>query len=115
MTNSGAQAESWAAHHLQQKGLKLIAQNYRGRFGEIDLIMQDGDVLVFVEVRLRSNADFGGAAASVDARKQQRIIRTAHQYLASLARMPPCRFDVMLMDDVHGMNAQWLKNAFDAP
>jgi putative endonuclease len=114
MKNSGAQAEQWAAQHLQRQGMKLVMQNYRGRFGEIDLIMQDGAVLVFIEVRLRRNADFGGAAASIDAHKQQRIIRTAQLYLSSLDRIPPCRFDVVLMDDELGHNAQWLKNAFDA-
>lgn len=110
----GAQAEQWAAQYLQQHGLKPITQNFRSRFGEIDLIMQDGATLVFIEVRLRRNANFGGAAASIDARKQQRIIHTAQQYLASLARTPPCRFDVVLMDDAQGHNVQWLKNAFDA-
>ena len=114
MNNAGVQAEQWAAQYLRQQGLKLIAQNYRGRFGEIDLIMQDGVSLVFIEVRLRRNAGFGGAAASIDTRKQQRIIRTAQQYLATLANTPPCRFDVVLMDDVQGVQAQWLKNAFDA-
>ena len=114
MSNAGVQAEQWAAQYLRQQGLKLIAQNYRGRFGEIDLIMQDGVSLVFIEVRLRRNAGFGGAAASIDTRKQQRIIRTAQQYLATLANTPPCRFDVVLMDDVQGVQAQWLKNAFDA-
>lgn len=112
--NNGAQAEQWAAQHLRQQGLKPVAENYRGRFGEIDLIMQDGAALVFVEVRLRRNADFGGAAASIDARKQQRLIRTAQQYLADLAHIPPCRFDAVLMDDAQGANVQWLKNAFEA-
>ena len=111
---AGAQAEQWAAQYLQRQGLKLIEQNYHSRFGEIDLIMQDGDERVFVEVRLRSNANFGGAAASIDQRKQQRIISTAQQYLAGLTRMPPCRFDVVLMADANGSGAQWLKNAFDA-
>jgi len=110
----GAQAEQWAAQHLQKQGLKAIAQNYRGRFGEIDLIMQDGASLVFVEVRLRRNENFGGAAGSIDARKQQRIIRTAQQYLAALDHIPPCRFDVVLMDDTSGHNLQWIRNAFDA-
>ena len=114
MKNDGARAEQWAAQHLQQHGMKLVAQNYRGRFGEIDLIMQDGASLVFIEVRLRRNADFGGAAASIDEPKQQRIIRTAQQYLSTLTRTPPCRFDVVLMDDAQGRNVQWLKNAFDA-
>ncbi len=114
MNGDGALAERWAAQYLQRQGLQPVAQNYRGRFGEIDLIMLDGKTLVFVEVRLRSNAGFGGAAASIDARKQQRIIRTAQQYLAHLAHTPPCRFDVVLMDDAQGAQAQWLRNAFEA-
>jgi len=114
MISQGAQAEQLAVQYLQQQGLRLVVQNYRGRFGEIDLIMQDGTTLVFIEVRLRRNAGFGGAAASIDARKQQRIISTAQQYLAGLARIPACRFDVVLLDDAEGRNMQWLKNAFDA-
>jgi len=114
MTTHGAQAEQLAAQYLQQQGLKLIAQNYRSRFGEIDLIMHDGTTVVFIEVRLRRNAGFGGAAASIDARKQKRIISTAQQYLAGLARVPPCRFDAVLLDDAREGNMQWLKNAFDA-
>ena len=114
MIKQGAQAEQLAAQYLQQQGLTPVAQNYRSRFGEIDLIMQDDKTLVFIEVRLRRNAGFGGAAASIDAHKQQRIISTAQHYLANLARMPPCRFDVVLLDDVQGRNMQWLKNAFDA-
>lgn len=114
MTSKGAQAEQQAAHYLQQHGLKLLAQNYRCRMGEIDLIMQDYDTLVFVEVRLRSNPTFGGAAASIDSRKQQRIIRTAQHYLASLSHIPRCRFDAVLMEDAEGKSVQWLKNAFAA-
>lgn len=114
MNNRGVQAEQWAAHYLQKQGLKLIEQNYRGRFGEIDLIMQDGATLVFVEVRLRRNTDFGGAAASIDVHKQKRIISTSQQYLSGLAHTPACRFDAVLLGDAQGKNAQWLKNAFDA-
>lgn len=110
----GAQAEQWAAQYLSRQGLKLVEQNYRSRYGEVDLIMRDGETLVFVEVRLRCNADYGGAAASIDARKQQRIIRTAQQYLAGLARIPPCRFDAVLMGDERGGQVSWLKNAFEA-
>lgn len=110
----GLQAEQWAVRFLQQQGLKPVAQNYRGRYGEIDLIMQDGASLVFIEVRMRSTEHFGGAAASIDTRKQQRIVRTAQQYLAGLANTPQCRFDAVLMDDAEGRNVQWLKNAFDA-
>lgn len=114
MIKHGQQAEKLATLYLQQHGLKLVAQNYRGRFGEIDLIMQDGASLVFIEVRLRRNSNFGGAAASIDTPKQKRIIRTAHQYLAGLSHTPPCRFDALLLDDMKGENVQWLKNAFDA-
>jgi len=114
MTTHGAHAEQLAAQYLQQQGLKLIEQNYRSRFGEIDLVMFDGATLVFIEVRLRSNAGFGGAAASIDEHKQKRIINTAQQYLASLVSTPPCRFDAVLLDDMNGKNMQWLKNAFDA-
>lgn len=111
--NDGALAEQWAAQYLQRQGLKPVSQNYRSRFGEIDLIMRDGATLVFVEVRLRSSGSFGGAAASIDARKQQRLVRTAQQYLAALPQLPPCRFDAVLMDDAQGRNVQWLRNAFD--
>lgn len=109
--NDGAQAERQAAQYLRQQGLQPVAQNYRSRFGEIDLIMRDGATLVFVEVRLRRNGDFGGAAASIDAHKQRRIVRTAQQYLAGLAHVPPCRFDAVLMGD---SGVEWLRNAFEA-
>lgn len=114
MSNKGAQAEQQAARYLRQQGLQLLAQNYRCRMGEIDLIMQDGETLVFVEVRLRSNPAFGGAAGSIDKHKQQRIIRTAQHYLASLPHLPRCRFDAVLMEDAEGKSVQWLKNAFAA-
>ena len=110
--NAGAQAEQFAADYLQRHGLRLIAKNYRSRFGEIDLILFDGNVLVFVEVRLRRNADFGGAAASIDARKQAKLITTAQQYLTTLPTVPPCRFDAILLDG--SGQIEWLKNAFSA-
>lgn len=113
MKNVGSQAELYAAQYLLRHGLKPVEQNYRSRFGEIDLIMQDGNVLVFVEVRLRRNTGFGGAAASIDTRKQQRLIRTAQQYLGKLAHTPPCRFDAVLLEDAQGNNVQWIKNAFE--
>jgi putative endonuclease len=97
---------------LQQRGLKLITQNYRCRFGEIDLILQDKEILVFVEVRLRRSKDFGGAAASINARKQAKLIRTAQHYLATLTHTPPCRFDAMLLSSPTEL--EWVKNAFGA-
>jgi putative endonuclease len=114
MTSSGVQAEQRAARFLEAQGLKLLERNYRSRFGEIDLIMRDGDTLVFVEVRLRSHDGFGGAAASVDQRKQKRLIATAQQYLSTLSAPPPCRFDAVLMSALQGTPPEWLRNAFEA-
>lgn len=108
----GAAAESAGAVYLQQHGLKLLTKNYHSRFGEIDLIMQDGETLVFIEVRLRSQSHFGGAAASIDQRKQAKLIATAHLYLANLTRIPPCRFDALLLDG--NTQIEWVKNAFEA-
>lgn len=109
--NGGAQAEVVAAQYLQRLGLKLVDSNYRCRFGEIDLILREGETLIFAEVRQRSRADFGGAAASIDARKQRRLILTAQHYLTSLPHTPSCRFDAVLMDGAG--NIEWLKNAFE--
>ncbi len=111
----GAQAEQFAARLLQQRGLTLLQQNYRCRQGEIDLILQDGDTLVFAEVRLRSRSDFGGAAASIDRNKQQRLIRAARHYLSTLPRIPPCRFDAVLLQEPDGSSGvEWVRNAFEA-
>lgn len=108
----GQLAENWACDYLQAQGFKLLARNYRLRGGEIDLIGQDGEYLVFIEVRYRSREDFGGALYSIDLRKQQKIIRTAQHYLLLHPYDLACRFDVI------AINAQqqitWLKNAFDA-
>jgi putative endonuclease len=107
----GARAEQLAAQYLQQHGLTLVQTNFRCRFGEIDLILRDKETLVFAEVRQRSRGDFGGAAASIDTHKQQRLILTAQHYLASLPRIPPCRFDAVLLDAAE--NVKWVKNAFE--
>ncbi len=111
----GDAAEERASGFLQAKGLQFVARNYRtpGRGGgEIDLILRDKDgTLVFVEVRKRSRADHGGAAASVGHVKQRRIIFAARHYLLQLRTVPPCRFDVVVMD---GDAVEWLRAAFDA-
>ncbi len=112
MSTRGAQAEQLAAQFLQRRGLKLLQQNYRCRYGEIDLILQDADTLVFAEVRLRQHSNFGGAGASIDAAKQQRLIRTAQHYLATLAHTPPCRFDAVLLDTLENATPEWVRNAF---
>ena len=112
----GDAAEALALQHLQSQGLVLMGRNYRtpGRGGgEIDLIMREADgTLVFVEVRQRSRAAFGGALSSITRGKQRRIIRAAQHYLMRLARQPACRFDVVVIE-ADGQ-PQWIKAAFDA-
>lgn len=114
----GDAAEDAALAYLQGAGLRLLERNYRvgagpsRRAGEVDLIMADRDgTLVFVEVRARAHDSHGGAAASVTARKQQRLIYAAQHYLQRHASPPPCRFDVVAID---GAELNWLQGAFDA-
>lgn len=113
MNNKGQAAEIIAAQYLDAQGLKLIARNYRSRFGEIDLIMQDGASLVFVEVRLRKSKLFGGAEESITASKQHKIVITAEYYLQQHGNQN-CRFDVILMDKEDAQNVTWIKSAFEA-
>ncbi|HPR42720.1 MAG: YraN family protein [Ottowia sp.] len=112
---AGASAEDQALAHLLKAGLMLVERNYRtpGRGGgEIDLILREpGGTLVFVEVRARQRTSHGGAAASVGAVKQRRIVLAAHHYLGRLRAPPPCRFDVVAID---GGTIDWIKAAFDA-
>jgi putative endonuclease len=118
----GDAAEAAALAWLAKAGLKLVETNYRtpGRGGgEIDLVMRAPDgTLVFVEVRQRSGDLHGGAAASIGAVKQQRIIHAARHYLMRFASPPPCRFDVVLVNGALGQGAgaaiEWLPAAFDA-
>ena len=111
----GDAAEDAALQHLQRAGLRLLERNYRtpGRGGgEIDLVMRAPDgTVVFVEVRLRKTAGHGGAAASVSVTKQRRIIFAARHYLMRLNTLPPCRFDVV---GVEQGEFEWLQAAFDA-
>lgn len=111
----GQAAEDQALAYLQAQGLRLLARNYRtpGRGGgEIDLILQDRDgTVVFVEVRSRSHAGFGGAGASISAVKRRRIILAAQYWLQGQGGQRACRFDAVLMD---GQQSQWLQAAFDA-
>ena len=104
----GASAEALAAEFLALRGLTIVARNYRCRGGEIDLIARDRETLVFVEVRLRSSAAFGGAAASITPTKRRRLERAAGQYLAALGREPPCRFDAVLLDALDASRIEWL-------
>jgi len=113
----GEKAEALAERHLAAQGLTTIARNLRSRWGEIDLIAADGDTVVFVEVRLRSDARYGGAAASISAAKQTRLVRTAESFLAGQGRAyanRPCRFDVILLDRLDARSIEWIRGAFDA-
>ena len=113
--NAGLEAEKLAATFLTQHGLKLVTQNYHCRFGEIDLIMQDAKTLVFVEVKLRSSSQFGGAAASITPQKQQKMILTAQHYLqqSQYNVEPACRFDAILMNKSDLQHIEWIRNAFE--
>lgn len=110
----GAKAEEVARIYLEQQGLRLVAQNYRCRQGEIDLIMQDGATLAFIEVRYRKNTGFGSPAESVTPAKQRRIVTTAAHYLQSKSerKMPPCRFDMLAIVGKKQQNIDWIKDAF---
>ena len=112
--DAGSEAEDSALAYLKNAGLKLIHRNYRCRAGEIDLVMLDGNTLVLVEVRYRSSADYGGAAASVTYRKQRRIITAARHLLAVRAdlRRYPARFDVIAISSFGRYDVQWIKGAF---
>ncbi|MFZ6719324.1 YraN family protein [Undibacterium sp. Ji49W] len=104
---SGDEAENQALLYLQKAGLKLVMQNFSCKGGEIDLIMQDGATLVFVEVRKRSSMQFGGAVASVTPAKQRRMVHAAQVYLLSKKSQAACRFDLIAID---GDSLNWLKN-----
>lgn len=111
----GQVAEDLAARFLDRHGLRVLVRNFRCRGGEVDLICREQNVLVFVEVRLRRNADYGGAAASITATKQRRIILAAEHYLAGLpGRECDCRFDCILLDGLSTAAIEWIRDAFPA-
>ncbi|MDZ5605089.1 YraN family protein [Pseudomonas sp. RP23018S] len=116
-TRAGQAAESQALRHLQGQGLQLVTRNWRCRGGELDLVMLDADTVVFVEVRYRLHAGYGGALASIDERKQRKLTLAASLFLQSEPRWAdrPCRFDIVaLQGSGHaGQPLEWLKNAFD--
>ena len=111
---AGANAESHAELFLTQQGLVKRDKNYRCKLGEIDLIMQHKDTLVFIEVRLRSHRQFASAAESVNASKQRKIIKAASYYLQQhqLTDRVNCRFDVIAFSD--NQQPEWIQDAFHA-
>jgi len=113
--HTGRAAEAFACTYLQDRGLLLLARNYRSPFGEIDLVMRDGATLVFVEVRQRRSQQYGTPAETVDTRKQARLRATAERYLQHHPResQKPCRFDIVaITDDEHDQRIEWLRDAF---
>ncbi|MBY5992107.1 YraN family protein [Ferrimonas balearica] len=110
MRRDGQLAEQRAQRYLESQGLKALAQNVHGRFGELDLVMLDHPVVVFVEVKFRRSSGFGGALGAVTAEKQRKLRLTAEGYLQQQGwSQRPCRFDVLALD---GNDINWIKNAF---
>ena len=110
----GAVFESVAAAFLKKQGFEIVEQNVRMKFAEIDLVCRDGDVLCFVEVRSRAHSRFGSPEATVDYRKQAKIMKAASAYLQRLyPRIPRCRFDVVaIKGSVDNPEISHFKNAF---
>ncbi|MCW8880364.1 MAG: YraN family protein [Kangiellaceae bacterium] len=111
----GGQLETFARKQLKKAGCKIVETNFSCKLGEIDIIVRDQQTLVFVEVRYRKNANFGGASASVDRKKQSKLINTANFYLQkhNLGNKEKCRFDVVaLQGSPERLEFRWIKNAF---
>ncbi len=109
----GKSAEEQARRHLEQRGLRLLESNYRCKLGEIDLIMQDGEALVFIEVRYRKSDLFGSAVESITAQKQNKLLATANHYLQRKRTSAPCRFDVVgITGQRVDIRIEWIKDAF---
>ncbi|MES2820635.1 MAG: YraN family protein [Pseudomonadota bacterium] len=115
--DSGKAAEALARTYLENQGLRLLSQNWRCRRGELDLVMLDGDTVVFVEVRYRRHTAWGGAIESIDARKRTKLVAAAQHFLQEQSRWSrhPCRFDVIAISAPGKFPAQlnWIPNAFD--
>ena len=117
---AGAHWEDFACAHLQRAGLALLARNFNCRHGELDLVMRDRDVVVFVEVRYRAEGPagrYGGGVDSVGPRKCAKLARAASAFLAAhptLARCA-CRFDVVAIGDgdAAAPTLEWIRNAFE--
>ncbi len=116
MREKGQLAEKAAAKHLKRCGYKIVEQNYFSRFGEIDIIAEKDEYLIFVEVKFRKSNAFGGGAAAVDRRKQERIKKTAMLYLQKYREEPSVRFDVVVItsadEKIRKEDVEIIENAF---
>lgn len=113
----GQAMEEWVADYLQQQDFQILERNFQCRFGEIDLIASQKQCLAFVEVRFRKNNLYGGPLASIDWKKQRKLIRTAEYYLKvkPYYREYTCRFDVVGITIDNGLTkAEWIQNAFQS-
>lgn len=113
----GDAVEDIALDYLRRQGLRLVARNARARGGELDLVMFEGEALVFVEVRYRARSGFGGGVASVDHGKRRRLVRAAQAFLLRHPQHAeaPCRFDVIdASGDPRSPRLDWLRDAFRA-
>lgn len=111
----GRAAEERALHYLQARGLRLRERNFRMRGGEIDLIMQQGEVLIFIEVRYRKSSHYGSPAETVTATKQRRLTAAAAHYLQRRGLNLPCRFDVIGITGPDQEQLEWIRDAFQMP
>lgn len=109
MRDKGKYGEELACKYLEKQGLKLKSRNYQNFRGEIDLIMEENGIIVFIEVKYRSSDKFGNPLEAVDFRKRERIRAIAHIYISDLGYEPKCRFDVV---GILGADIQWVKGAF---
>ncbi len=109
----GRDAEDRALSYLERHGLRYVTRNFRTRYGEIDLVMDERGTLVFVEVRYRGHGTYGGSLASIDARKRARLKAAAGWYLCSRGIDSPVRFDVVGVEPQPGgcLNFIWIKDA----
>lgn len=108
--SAGLRAEELARAFLQRRGLTLVQSNWRCRFGEIDLVLREGDTIVFAEVRLRTNPAFGGAGESIGRAKRERLLAAARLYLSREPEQP-CRFDVVLLKCLEPPEIEWIRDA----
>ena len=112
----GQEGESVAERYLRRKGYRILERNARSSVGELDLVVEDGAVLVFVEVKARHTDAYGGAVYAVHRRKQDKLIQLAAQYLARHHIINrPCRFDVVLVQgsEAHDPQVDHIQNAFE--
>jgi putative endonuclease len=112
----GKSGEDLAVTELERRGYAIVARRYRTACGEIDIVAEDGETLVFVEVKARATAEFGTAAEAVTRRKQLQLVRMARDFLARTGvGQRPCRFDVVAIDDVETAPVVVVyRHAFDA-